>query len=130
MAGTDAHAKNYSLLLAGGPTVRLAPLYDVASILPYDDVDLKKTKLAMKIGDEYKLNEISLRDWQRFARETRFDADKLIAGLTSMAAQIPDNITAVCASAKAQGLDNAIIARLTERLIARAKDCRRILGTV
>ena len=36
IAGTDAHAKNYSLLLAGNQ-IRLAPLYDIASILPYDD---------------------------------------------------------------------------------------------
>jgi serine/threonine-protein kinase HipA len=35
IAGTDAHAKNYSLLLAE-EQVRLAPLYDVASALPYD----------------------------------------------------------------------------------------------
>lgn len=34
ICGTDAHAKNYSLLLAGRQ-VRLAPLYDVASALPY-----------------------------------------------------------------------------------------------
>ena len=34
IAGTDAHAKNYSLLLAG-PEARLAPLYDIASALPY-----------------------------------------------------------------------------------------------
>jgi len=33
IAGTDAHAKNYSILLAPGQT-RLAPLYDVASSLP------------------------------------------------------------------------------------------------
>jgi len=38
IAGIDAHAKNYSLLLSG-PQVRLAPLYDVASILPYDEFD-------------------------------------------------------------------------------------------
>jgi hypothetical protein len=38
IAGTDAHAKNHSLLLSG-PDVRLAPLYDIASILPYDEVD-------------------------------------------------------------------------------------------
>ncbi|WLA95960.1 MULTISPECIES: hypothetical protein [Bradyrhizobium] len=45
-------------MLANGPTVRLAPLYDIASILPYDDVDLQKMKLAMKIGGEYKLGQI------------------------------------------------------------------------
>lgn len=130
IAGTDAHAKNYSLLLASDPTVRLAPLYDIASILPYDEVDLQKMKLAMKIGGEYKLSQIGARQWQKFARETRLDADKVIASLTSMAEQLPDNVTTVCTEAKKQGLDNAIIARLAEQLIARTKDCQRFLGKV
>lgn len=47
IAGTDAHAKNYSLLLAG-PQVRLAPLYDVASALPYDDMYLPRLRMAMR----------------------------------------------------------------------------------
>ncbi|MDH2357005.1 type II toxin-antitoxin system HipA family toxin [Bradyrhizobium sp. SSUT112] len=128
IAGTDAHAKNYSLLLAGGPHVRLAPLYDIASILPYDDVDLQKIKLAMKIGGDYKLSQIGLRDWQKFARETRLDPDKVIAGLISMAEQLPDIVAAVRKQAQKDGLDNAIIARLAEHLIARAKQCRRLLG--
>ena len=127
IAGTDAHAKNYSLLLASGPTVRLAPLYDIASILPYDDVDLQKMKLAMKIGGEYKVSQIGLREWQKFARETRFGADKVIVGMNSLAEQLPDNVTAVCATAQTEGLDNAIIKRMAAQLIARAKDCQRIL---
>ena len=130
IAGTDAHAKNYSLLLASGPTVRLAPLYDIASILPYDDVDFQKMKLAMKIGGEYKLSLIGLREWQKFARETRFNADKVIAGLTSLAEQLPDNATDVCSAAQVEGLDNTIIKRLAAQLIARAKDCQRILKEV
>ena len=68
IAGTDAHAKNYSLLMAAGRSVRLAPLYDVASILPYGDTDLHKAKLAMKIGGEYQLLLIGLRHWQKLAR--------------------------------------------------------------
>ncbi|UFW88471.1 type II toxin-antitoxin system HipA family toxin [Bradyrhizobium barranii] len=128
IAGTDAHAKNYSLLLAGGPHVRLAPLYDIASILPYDDVDLQKIKLAMKIGGDYKLSQIGLRDWQKFARETRLDPDKVIAGLISMAEQLPDIVAAVREQARKDGLDNAIIGRLAEHLIARAGQCRRLLG--
>jgi hypothetical protein len=51
IAGTDAHAKNYSLLLADNQ-VRLAPLYDIASSLPYC-VHEKKLRLAMKIGGDY-----------------------------------------------------------------------------
>ena len=34
IAGTDAHAKNFSLLLSHRGA-RLAPLYDLASYLPY-----------------------------------------------------------------------------------------------
>jgi hypothetical protein len=41
--------------------VRLAPLYDIASILPYDDYDLHKIKLSMKIGGEYGILDIRRR---------------------------------------------------------------------
>ncbi|UPK05709.1 type II toxin-antitoxin system HipA family toxin [Bradyrhizobium sp. 170] len=127
IGGPDAHAKNYSLLLAGGPHVRLAPLYDVASILPYDDVDMRKIKLAMKVGGEYKLDLIGLRQWQKFARETRIDTDELIASLISMAEQIPDLVTDIRARALEEGLDNAVIGRLAKALSTRARDCERLL---
>src|SRR5260221_14279981 len=52
IAGTDAHAKNYSLLLAGGQ-VRLAPLYDIASALPYEHE--RGLRFAMKIGRDYRV---------------------------------------------------------------------------
>jgi serine/threonine-protein kinase HipA len=45
IGGTDAHAKNYSLLLAGDQ-IRLAPLYDIASALPYGSHE-RKLRLAM-----------------------------------------------------------------------------------
>lgn len=58
-ACTDAHAKNYSLLLSGR-SVRLAPLYDLGTHAPYpSSVPLKS---AMKIGDEYRIDAISIRD--------------------------------------------------------------------
>jgi hypothetical protein len=46
IVGTDAHAKNYGLLLAG-TQIRLAPLYDIASYLPYDGSNGYKVKLAI-----------------------------------------------------------------------------------
>jgi hypothetical protein len=69
IAGTDAHAKNYALLLGGNGAVRLTPLYDLASILPYQTINLQKAKLAMKIGGEYRLRNIRLRHWKRFAAD-------------------------------------------------------------
>ena len=127
IAGTDAHAKNFSLLL-GGPSVRLAPLYDVASILPYDGFDLHKIRLAMKIGGEYKLNHIALRQWQKFAREAHVNADELIQTVARMAEQIPDLINAARLHARGEGLEHAIIERLAARLIERAHACRRALA--
>jgi serine/threonine-protein kinase HipA len=129
IAGTDAHAKNYSLLL-GANQVRLAPLYDVASILPYDQFDSHRVKLAMKVGGEYKLNQIGLRHWLKFAREMRVDADQLIASLMKMAAQISDEVSAVRKRASAEGLRTPVIDRLSEKITARAKECQGLLGKV
>jgi serine/threonine-protein kinase HipA len=128
IAGTDAHAKNYSLLLGAGPSIRLAPLYDVASVLPYDEFDMKKVKLAMKVGGEYRLSQIGPREWQKFGHEMRLDVGDLIRRLASMAEQLPDEASAVRLRARAEGLDNAIVDRLAARLIERADECRRTLG--
>jgi serine/threonine-protein kinase HipA len=127
IAGTDAHAKNLSLLLSG-PSVRLAPLYDVASILPYDEFDMRKIKLAMKIGGEYKLSQIGLRQWQKFAREARVDAGALIERLIDMAKQLPDEVATARKRAHEEGLDAAIIERLLAQLIERAARCQALLG--
>jgi serine/threonine-protein kinase HipA len=126
IAGTDAHAKNYSLLL-NGPDVRLAPLYDIASILPYEAVDLHEAKLAMKIGGEYKVDLIGLRQWQKFAREVRIDFDQFVDVLISMAKRLPDEVTAARATARERGVNNALIERLATRLIDRARQCQRLL---
>src|ERR1700722_20174972 len=58
IAGTDAHAKNYALLIASAGQVRLAPLYDIASILPYPDIYIRKARSSMKIANEYRLRNI------------------------------------------------------------------------
>jgi serine/threonine-protein kinase HipA len=128
IAGTDAHAKNFSLLL-GGRRIRLAPFYDMASILPYNEFDLQKIKLAMKIGGEYKLSLIGLHQWKKFAREMRLDADELIDRLTAMAKQLPDEVSTVREDASKEGLDAPIIERLAAQLIERAGACSKVLGS-
>jgi serine/threonine-protein kinase HipA len=126
IGGTDAHAKNYSLLLSG-PQVRLAPLYDVASILPYDKFDKRKVKFAMKIGGDHKLDQIGLRQWQKFARETRLDADAFLARLTLMAKQLPDEVSTARELARGRGLDAPVIDRLAAQLAERGRECHRLL---
>lgn len=127
IAGTDARAKNYSLL-HGGHRIRLAPLYDVASILPYDGFDLPKIKLAMEIGGEYKLSLIGRHQWQKFAREVRVDADELVARLAAMATRLPDEVNAARLSVNKRVLNAPIIGKLAKQLTERASACSKSLG--
>ena len=70
--GSDAHAKNYSLLF-GPPRrpgasweVRLAPLYDVASYLPYA-TRLEDIRMPMKVGQHRHYEEILPRHWEQMS---------------------------------------------------------------
>lgn len=128
IAGTDAHSKNYSLLIGEGPRIRLAPLYDLASILPYDGFDLRKPKLAMKIGGEYRLHDVGSRQWSKLARELRVDEAWLFDDLRDMADRLPDAVNDARERARKEGLDHSIIDRLTERLTERAHGCAALLA--
>ncbi len=120
IAGTDAHAKNYSILIGGGALVRLAPLYDVASILPYDDFDIRKVKLAMKIGDEYRLHHIGMAQWRKLAKDVQADPEDLIDRARTMALELPDRLADEIKRAREDGLDHAVIDRLALELPERA----------
>jgi serine/threonine-protein kinase HipA len=126
IVGTDAHAKNYSLLLMNR-RVRLAPLYDIASILPYRDSDLKKAKFAMKIGGKYEVSVIGLRQWERQAKELRIESEALIERIDGMAQKLPDLVNDARTRAEKEGLKRAFIERLAAGLIERASECRRLL---
>jgi serine/threonine-protein kinase HipA len=76
IGGSDAHAKNYSLLLHGDQ-VRLAPLYDISSVLPYEDSRGHKVKLAMKYGSEYRLLKIGGRAFDSVAKELGLSVDSV-----------------------------------------------------
>ena len=53
VGGTDGHAKNYSLLLAGNQ-VPVRSSLRIASALPYG-IHEKKLRMAMKIGGDYRV---------------------------------------------------------------------------
>lgn len=69
-ACTDGHGKNLSLLIAPEGQVRLAPFYDLASMLPYgDQVHERELRMSMKIGGEYRRHAIGERHWERLRLE-------------------------------------------------------------
>jgi serine/threonine-protein kinase HipA len=123
IGGTDAHAKNYSLLIAPHGRVRLAPLYDIASVLAYPQFDVHKVKLAMKVGGKYRLWDVHEREWRKLAEEARIEPDALTRRIVRMAAAIPDLITGIAGRAREEGLSHAVVGRLTKQISTRARLC-------
>jgi serine/threonine-protein kinase HipA len=116
IGGTDAHAKNYSLLISAGDEIRLAPLYDLSSQLPYPE--LIAQRVAMKIGDHYDIWRIGIADWRELARACTIDEERVLTMLTDMAKVLPDEISAAREQALIEGLSERIIAPLAQQLIS------------
>jgi serine/threonine-protein kinase HipA len=119
IGGTDAHAKNHGLLLAGRE-VRLAPLYDVASMLPYEP-DPLQLRMAMRIGGEYRCKAITKRSWLKLADTNQLDAERLVERARVLAASIGEllpGLAAEVADATGSGLP-ALLAERGERWSSR-----------
>jgi len=127
IAGADAHGKNYSVLIGSGPRIRLAPLYDVASLLPYEQFNSYKTKLSMKVGGEYRIRDIGVRQWRKLAKEARLDEGRLIDRIRQMALRMPDEIAVERQRAHGEGLAQPIIDKLADTLTTRAVSCQTTL---
>ena len=125
IGGTDAHAKNYSLLLRQGE-VRLAPLYDIASALPYGDHE-KKLRLAMKIGGDYQLNPHRNR-WPDAARDLGLPAAELVARARELAAAVADAFADAAKAPDVLAQESKLPARLADLVAERSGRCARLLG--
>lgn len=67
VANTDAHAKNYSLILPVGAAPHLAPLYDVSTVLSWPHV--VKTYAQSIDGKKRNSDMVAGRHWEAIARE-------------------------------------------------------------
>lgn len=124
IAGTDAHAKNYSLLLAGGD-VRLAPLYDVASALPYTHSE-HRLRLAMKIGGRY-VAFSRTNPWPRTAEELGLDATALTDRAIELSAVVPQAFADAAAEPSVEDLESDLTSRLVDLVAGRAARCASLL---
>ncbi len=117
IGGPDAHAKNYSLLLAGSQ-VALAPLYDLASSLPYDaaDDDSDLTRLAMAVSGERRFGRVTDDHWARLATRIRLDPQLLVDRVHELARRLPDALSDTVA--RTPSADPAIGTRFLDRVVA------------
>jgi len=124
IAGTDAHAKNYSFLLASDQ-LRLAPLYDIASALPYR-VPERNLRLAMKLGNDYRV--VPRRNpWPRVAIELGIDADSTVERVRTLATTAPDAFAEAARSPDIVALRRSLPARLVDLVAARSARCLQLL---
>jgi serine/threonine-protein kinase HipA len=129
--GTDAHAKNYSMLLAG-TQVRFAPLYDLSSALPYQlatptkpvpgELAANGLRLAMKIGGRYEIADIRADNWQLFADEVGLARDDVVARVIYLASSVADAFST--AAAATDGASTSKMATtLVDRVARHASRC-------
>jgi serine/threonine-protein kinase HipA len=119
IAGIDAHAKNFSVLIEGGGRFRLARFYDVISALPYD----MKTysRLAMSVHGERRYTAIYPTHWEKLAAECRYDKAAAVEHVREYVAAIPDHAQTVLAACEQDGLRADIIRQLVKSLQQRCK---------
>ncbi|WP_290862022.1 type II toxin-antitoxin system HipA family toxin [Hamadaea sp.] len=126
IGGTDAHAKNYSVLL-GASGARLAPLYDVASALPYDDMYVPRLRMAMRVGGDYRLDGITGTRWRRLADGIGLDPEECVNRARAYAQRLPEAIHRIVNADEISGLGSHLPVRLAQWMTARAALCEQLL---
>ncbi len=119
IAGTDAHARNYSIVYAPGGAFRLAPLYDVISDLPYIKGRGAKSALAMTIGGKRVISDILPRHWEKQARSVRFPKDQMFGHIRDLIATLPGAADVVRDRLVKQDLKSPVIHQLAETVAHR-----------
>src|SRR5262249_42901580 len=81
---TDAHAKNYSIMIRGNG-VSLAPAYDVMCGEVWESVT---KNLVHKIGDSNRGAQLHAKHWQRFARECGLNPKQVLDRVGTLARSV------------------------------------------
>lgn len=129
IAAPDAHAKNYSLTLHEG-RVRLAPLYDIASFLPYSQqTPAWKLRTAMRVGRDYTLRKADrVEAWRRTAESLGLGSEEVLARSADLVRRIPEAVAAVIEALDRRDRAEAAVALLARRVSARCRELGRIFS--
>jgi serine/threonine-protein kinase HipA len=105
VANTDAHAKNYSLILPVGGGPRLAPIYDVSTVLSWPHV--VKTYAQSIDGKKRSPTTVAGRHWEAVAREVGYRptdvksrVEQLVAAMVANRVQVTDEVVALGGATK------------------------------
>ena len=119
-AAPDGHARNVSIRILPSADVRMAPLYDLASGLPYEKATVDR-RLALAIGGERRVDRIHAGQWSRAARELGVSVEWLRDRARTMLTDFPDafrDALAELGTAEAAGVWTRAAANITEHTAA------------
>jgi serine/threonine-protein kinase HipA len=117
VCNTDAHAKNYSILIRGNGA-SLAPMYDVMCGEVWEDVT---KNLAQKIAGKIRSDQLSGGDWQQFARECGLNPRQVLDRVGALAeSAIAEAAGAACEVAAMPAGAHEVLGRAREAVERRA----------
>jgi serine/threonine-protein kinase HipA len=115
---TDAHAKNYSLMIRAS-SVSLAPLYDVMCGEVWENVT---KNLAQKIADKNRGDHLMGRHWRRFATECGLNPRQVLARVRTLAEAASEQAGAAAADVAAMPAGtHSLLKQATEAIQKRAR---------
>jgi serine/threonine-protein kinase HipA len=118
VCNTDAHAKNYSLMISGRG-FSLAPTYDVMCAAAWEGIT---RNLAQKIAGKNRGEHLKRRQWQAFAGDCGLNGPRLIKRLEELANAVSREVKAAEAEVDAMPAGtHALMPAFVEAIEARAR---------
>jgi serine/threonine-protein kinase HipA len=118
VCNTDAHAKNYSVMI-GGNGISLAPTYDVMCGEVWESVT---KNLVHKIGGSNRCEQLQAKHWQRFARECGLNPKQVMDRVRALARSIISEIAAVeCEVTAMPAGTDPILSQVRQAILNRAQ---------
>jgi len=121
ICNSDSHAKNYSVLIGAGGSVKMAPLYDLMCAAVYRQVD---QSLPQGVAGRFNAPDLRRADWQALADELGLSGASTLRRLEKLA----ERVSAACDDVALQVVAFAgDPARVLEKIIhSIRKRCRRM----
>jgi serine/threonine-protein kinase HipA len=127
IVGSDAHAKNYSLLLGVNGTVRLAPLYDIASLIPYARRP-REFRLAMRVDRVYRDDQIRPHHFDKMAKSCGYPVGRVHEIIRTYIRRIPEILESQRIGIEAAGVQHPVISILENGLRLRCERLKVLFG--
>jgi serine/threonine-protein kinase HipA len=124
IGGTDAHPRNYSVLIASRGGVVLAPLYDLASALLLPTrTRTSDLPFAMAVAGRTTLDAIDRLAWEEQAKRVRVNPARVVDEIGDLVERIAGALPQLAEVGARTGLNATFVERFVKRIRLRSAAC-------